>query len=339
MLEKFTQNPANSKQFGILQTFDPGATQVMGLQTLAGSISSQLDDPLSAYITERKEGDHQLGLWIRGGGGNFDQNLSTAFSATGFTGSANERVSTSFHTVQGGLDYGILGLGTGNFNLHFGITGGTFGGTAKGVNGQTEIDGDFLGGYVALTGGGLTFDATIRKEWRDYKMINPIIFAAGSATTKGDAWAGSVSGSYKIGLGTSGFSLTPSASLSWGSSSVDPFVVDTLSTVTLADDKQTVGRFGAKIAWTSPDNGGFVVEPYAGAYSINNFSRTEAGSATYGISTLSSLTSGFDNGVQYSAGISGHDASGKINVYVQGNLFRGGGLGGGSVTGGIRINF
>lgn len=53
---------------------------------------------------------------------------------------------------------------------------------------------------------------------------------------------------------------------------------------TLADDKQSVGRFGAKLAYAMPN-------------------------------------------------------SGKINVYVQGNLFRGGGLGGGSVTGGIRINF
>lgn len=276
---------------------------------------------------------------MRGGAGTFDQNLSTTFTATGFSGSANERVSTSFHTVQGGLDYGILGLGTGDFNLHFGITGGTFGGTAKGVNGKTQIDGDFLGGYVALTGGGLTFDATIRKEWRDYKMVNPVIFSAGSATTKGDATAGSVSGSYKIALGQGGLSLTPSASLTWGSSSVDPFVVDANSTISLADDKQSIGRFGAKLAYAMANNGKFTVEPYVGAYSINNFSRTETGSATYGISTLSSVTTGFDNGVQYTAGISGRDASGKINVYVQGNLFRGGGLGGGSVTGGIRINF
>ena len=339
VIERFVQNPANATQYGVLQTLDPGTTQVAGLSTMANSISSLLDDPMSAYITERKGQAHQIGLWLRGGGGNFDQNLSTTFTSGAFSKSVSDRVRTRYYTVQGGLDYGILGLGEGNYNLHFGVTGGTYNGKEQGVASRTDFDASFLGGYIAVTGNGLTFDATVRKEWRHFHLFNSSIFATGKADSNGTATAGSVNLAYRVGFKDSGWAITPSAGYSWSSSSATSFTVDTLSTYTPGNDNGGTGRFGAKISWKSADTGKVVWEPYAGAYYLKNFSRTEAGTGTYGVSSLTSLTTAFDNGVQYTAGLSAHGADSRVTGYIQGSLYRSGGLGGATVSGGIRFNF
>jgi outer membrane autotransporter protein len=337
--EKFVQNPANTIQFGVLQTVDKGATQVAGLSTLAGALSSMLDEPVGAYVTNRTDGAH-IGLWLRGSAGNIQQNLSSVYTATGFSDTVTDRVSTRFRSLQGGLDFGLGALGGGgDYNLHFGITGGAFDGLVRGSQASTDIDGSFIGGYVSLIGRGLQIDTTIRKEWRHYVLTNPNIFVAGMARTKGTATAGSVDASYKINLGNSGFAVTPSASYAWGSSNVDAFGVDTLSTFTPGKDHQGTGRFGAKFSWSDPNATKLVVEPYVAAYAVHNFSNTESSTATFGVSAIQAVTTSYKDGILYSVGVGLHDTNNHYTFFMRGNAYRGGGLGGESVSGGIRINF
>ncbi len=344
VLEKFVQNPANAHQFGIQQSFNPGSVQLASLSTLAGSVSALLDEPVGPYVTDRQGKERQVSLWMRNGGGSFDQNLTGSVGATGLAASFTDRTRMNYTTAQFGLDYGMLGFAGGSFNLHFGLTGGVYGARAHSMSGSTKIDGSFVGGYASLNGRHFTLDAALRHEWRDYTMINASLFAAGSARTKGTATSGSIAGSYSLDLG-SRLKLVPSASYAWGASKVDAFVVDSLSTMTPGKDHQGLGRFGARLAlgeanaYWAGEARHWSVTPYVGAYAVHNFSPSETGSASFGSSTLTLRSDAFKDAMQYSAGIGGHDATGKINLFLQGNLYRGGGVKAASVSGGLRFNF
>ncbi|HET6523538.1 hypothetical protein [Sphingopyxis sp.] len=340
--QKFVQNPANAHQFGIQQSVNPGAVQLASLSTLAGSVSAMLDAP---FIVDRRDRERQVSLWMRNGGGSFDQNLTTSFGAPGFATNLSDRVRTDYWTAQLGLDYGVLEMGGGGLDLHIGLAGGFYGADARGASGLTKVEANFFGGYANLQSRDFSLDATVRHEWRDYTMANPSLFAAGRAKTDGTAWAGSVAGSYTFHLGKK-VKLVPSASYAWASSRVDPFVVDSLTTVTPANDRQGLGRFGAKLVWGEANANWapegerkFTMSPYVGVYALRNFSRTEAGSASFGASAVAMETTGFKNAVQYSAGISGRDATGKVNVFLQGSLSRGDGLKAAALSGGLRFNF
>jgi hypothetical protein len=346
LTESFGQNPANSGQFGILQSFNPNTAQLAGLSTIASSVSNFIDEPTSVYVTAKANpsaGDHQFGFWGRGGAGNFNQNLSTAFStgATGL-GTVTRRVSTNYQMLQAGFDYGMLNMGGKGWNLHLGVTGGNMDSSARETAGSVQYDASFVGGYAFLSNGAFTLDGGLRREWRNFKIFNQTVLGnASPVTTKGRATAGSVSASYRIGFGT-GFALTPSASLNFSDGNIDSFAVDALTRYSPGSDKSLVGRAGARLSYKMQPRGRLILEEYVGVHALRNFSNLEASSVLFAGATTTNfgaLTTAYRDAVQYSAGIKATNETGRIGAFIEGNWNSGNGVEGGSMSIGARVNF
>ena len=54
---------------------------------------------------------------------------------------------------------------------------------------------------------------------------------------------------------------------------------------------------------------------------------------------MTTTTTAYDNGVQYTAGLVATDDTGMLGAFVQGGINRSDGLGGGFMSVGARINF
>jgi outer membrane autotransporter protein len=294
------------------------------------------DDPVSALVIDRTDRNTQIGVWGRGSAGDLNQDLTTTFASPGGTIAVTQRVHTSYHILQSGLDFGMMGIG-GDFNLHVGITGGRYAASSKIPGGETEVDTDFLGGYMAITGKGLRIDGTYRREWRDFTLQNTSLIASGQATTKDGAWVGAVNASYKLDFG--GFYIKPAVGYSFGSSKIDPFAIDALTTVTPRDDKTGMLRFGGTLGWEGQVSSNLIMSPYVGVFGLHNASNTEATDLVFGTTALPTETIGFKNTMQVVAGLDMHHPENKIGAFTRASFYTSNGVTGASFSVGARINF
>lgn len=346
--ESFGQSPTNANQFGILQAFNPLLTGLGGLHVTAATASAALDDSVRPYVTQREgktSGKPHLGLWIRGTSGNRSQTLATDITdSTTQLASATNRLELDHRSIQGGVDLGWSDFGGGNWSAHLGIMTGIYSADASQPATQIKLNAPFLGAYAALTGGELTLEGNVRREWRRFDVSNAVLFGTSNAKrTNGHAWAGSVAASYRLPLG-GGFALTPRAALSWSNSSIDTFAIDGFTRLAPGSDTNSVARIGARLSWSGKIGGGLFAEPYAGAYWVKNLSNDETASilsadAAGTVIAYDLNATGYRSTGQYVAGLSLHDEGSQLSGFVEGRLDRGSGVRGEAISAGVRINF
>lgn len=336
--ESFGVNPANAREFGIIQSFNPGSVQLGQLSSVAGPVSAMIDEPLGEVVSARGDRKVQLGLWGRGGAGSFDQDLSTTFGSGPWAVAVNARARTSYHVLQSGLDLGLIGLGDSGIDLHLGVTGGHWGASSKGSVGTTTISTDFLGGYAVVRAGGFTLDASLRKEWRNFRLDNALLIANGRVSTEGETTTGSVGASWRLGLGKH-FFVKPAASYSWGSNRIDAFAIDPLTMVTPGKDNTGYARYGATLGWEGQVSRDLVLSPQIGVFAVHNTSRTAPTAIGWAASAMDTTTTAFDDTMQIVAGIELHDTDNRLGAFVRASGYTSGGVSGASANLGVRINF
>ena len=250
----------------------------------------------------------------------------------------NARARTSYHVLQSGLDLGLIGLGDSGIDLHLGVTGGHWGASSKGSVGLTTISTDFLGGYAVVRAGGFTLDAALRKEWRNFRLDNPLLIANGRVSTEGETTAGSVGAAWRLGLGKH-FYLKPAASYAWGSNQIDAFAIDPLTMVTPGKDNTGYVRYGATMGWEGQVSPDLVLAPQVGVFALHNTSRTSPAAIGWASAAMDTTTTAFDDTLQIVAGIELHDTDNRLGAFVRASGFTSGGVSGASVNVGARINF
>ena len=345
VVETFGQNPANTSQWGIFQTVNPVFGDLGGVSALANSASGMLNDPASAFVTQKANpsaGESQIGLWMRGGAGDTKEDLTTTLSSGTFAASFNSRLRMSHQALQIGLDYGLLNMGGNGWNLHFGVTGGKLDAGAKrrGSTTNIQLDATFAGGYVFITNGALTLDASVRKEWREFKIASADLLAVSPQEADGDATVASVLASYRIG-GATGFQATPQVGYSYGDSEIDPFAIDAFTQFVPGGDKTKLGHAGIKIGYRG-EAGDLRFEPFVSATALRNWSNREDATVVFAGASTTNFdvdTIAFRKAMRYSLGLQGSDQSGKVSAFVVGSLTDGNRVDGGSVSVGARINF
>ena len=345
LLESFGQNPASSSQWGIVQTINPLTGDLGGVSTLANTASATLNEPASAFVTQKTNpaaDETQIGLWMRGGAGNSTEDLTSIVSAGAFSNAFNSRMKLNHQVLQLGIDYGMLNMGGKGWNLHFGLTGGKLDGGAKrrGSTTNLQFDASFAGGYVFLTNGALTVDASLRKEWREFKIASSGLLAVSPQEADGDATVASILASYRIG-GATGVQITPQIGYSYGDSHIDPFAIDAFTQFVPGGDKTKLGHAGVKLGYKGV-SGNLLFEPFVSATALRNWSNREDASVVFaGASTTNFAvdTFAYRNAMRYAIGLQGSDRSGKISAFVVANMTDGNRVDGASVSVGARINF
>ena len=342
VLESFGRNPAGTTQFGVIQRINPSSTSLGSLSHVAEAASMQLDEPISPYVLALADpaiAPMRFGLWVRGSAGEAKETIASAVSGGGVALSSVERVETDHHSIQFGGDVGILS--SGGWDVHLGLLGGWYDGEAHPGGERLEVDSYFAGAYVVVGNGAFTLDGTIRREWRDYTLALPSLFGAGSVRElDGKAIAGSLRASYRIG-GPLGFAATPFVGFNYADSDIDDLSIDGLSVYSAGSDTTKVGQAGARVSYRFESGSDALIEPFASAAALKNWSHRDTGSFSFGAAatTFALETATWDDAMRYSIGVMAHARNGRVSAFITGNLDDGSGLDGAAVNGGVRFNF
>ncbi|PSJ40892.1 hypothetical protein C7I55_11500 [Sphingomonas deserti] len=344
VLEGFGRNPANPTQFGLVQAINPSSLSLGSLSFVAEAASSLLDAPISPYVTARTgrpANDKRVSLWMRASGGHTDQVIAASLAGGGVSIDTSDRIRVVHEAMQIGADVNVLNLGDGGWNLHLGVVGGWYDGDARlSAADRVSVETPFVGAYVAAGNGALSLEATIRKEWRNYDLAMPTMFSAGSEEVDGSATAASFHASYRIGA-ANGFAATPFVGFLYASSDIDDLAIDADSRYFAESDKTRIGEAGLRLSYRRDIAESYVIEPFASASLVKNWSRRAQGRFSFGqpAETFSLESVNWNRTMRYSAGIMGHARGGRVSAFVVGNLEDGSSRRGFTVNGGLRFNF
>jgi opacity protein-like surface antigen len=204
-----------------------------------------------------------------------------------FTGNitCNQTTRNDFTGFQFGGDIARLNFGGGGYNLHIGVTGGVGKIDSQQEPGsfRSRIEVPFIGGYVAVTGGGFFADVQVRGDFYNISLSDPL---AGLNNTPLDARAISVNGSvgYQFQLGNNWF-VEPSAAFLYSRMKVDPLAVNAPilvfpfpfpfagpATAQISDIETKLGRIGVRLG-TNVLLGGVAVQPFVSGSVWHDFAR------------------------------------------------------------------
>jgi outer membrane autotransporter protein len=256
------------------------------------------------------------------------------------TGSSEIR--TEHMALTRGADLGLLNLGGGGWNVHVGVLGGWYNGRANLSSAeQLKVETPFLGGYVAVGNGAFQLDGTLRGEWRHYTVVLPVLFGPGAPQKlDGSATAGSVHASYRFG-GKTGFAATPFLGFNYADSSIDSLQIDALSAYIPGGDKTEMGEGGLRVSYRGGSDAKVVVEPFASASYLKNWSRGDSAVFSFGtpVTNFGLATTTWDNAIRYSVGVTAKAKDGRVTGFLVGNINDGTGLHSFSLNAGVRFNF
>jgi hypothetical protein len=341
ILDSFGQNPSNAHQFGLIQAVNPTAAGLGNLTYMAESASGLLDDPISPFVTNRTDaGGTRFSLWMRGSGGHTTQTINSALSGGGLLYTSSTRFRTSHHAAQVGADL-AFGFGSG-WNINAGVMGGWYGASAPLAAGERiKVETPFVGGYLVVGNGAFELEGNIRKEWRHYTLAMPSLFGTvGTQRLRGDATAGSVRASYRIG-GKTGFAATPFAQYNYADTKIDPLAIDAFSVWTPGSDTTKIGQAGLRLSYRGGSEAKATVEPFISAARMENWSRGDSSSFAFGapVTTFSLQTNTWKNAMRYSAGILANAHGGRVSGFVVGNIDDDSRLRSFTINAGLRFNF
>jgi hypothetical protein len=342
ILDSFGQNPSNAHQFGLVQAVNPTAAGLGNLSYMAESASGLLDDPISPFVTNRTDaGGTRLSLWMRGSGGHSKQTISSSLTGGGLTYNSTTRFRSDQHAAQIGADVSFGGIG-GGWKVNVGVMGGWYGASAPLAGGERiKVETPFIGGYAVVGNGAFELEGNIRKEWRHYTVAMPSLFGTvGTKRVHGDATAGSVRASYRIGTKI-GFAATPFASFNYGDTKIDPLAIDAFSVWTPGSDTTKIGQAGLRLSYRGGSEATATIEPFISAARMENWSRGDSSSFAFGapVTSFSLQTSTWKDAMRYSAGILANAHGGRVSAFVVGNIDDDSRLRSFTINAGLRFNF
>jgi hypothetical protein len=342
ILESFGRNPATNTQFGLIQTVNPTAAALGNLSYMAESASGLLDDAISPFVTNRTDaGGTRFSLWMRGSGGHSTQTINSSLTGGGLSYTSTTRFRTSQHAAQIGGDVSFGGIG-GGWKVNVGVMGGWYGASAPLAGGERiKVETPFVGGYAVVGNGAFELEGNIRKEWRHYTVAMPSLFGTvGTQRMRGDATAGSVRASYRIGTKI-GFAATPFVSYNYGDTNIDPLVIGALSVWTPGSDTTKIGQAGLRLSYRGGSEATATVEPFISAARMENWSRGDTSSFGFGapVTTFSLQTNTWKNAMRYSAGILANAHGSRVSGFVVGNIDDDSRLRSFTINAGLRFNF
>jgi len=341
ILEHFGRNPSNTTQFGLIQAVNPTAMAVGDLTYMAEAASGLLDDPISPYVTNRSDvGGTRVSLWMRGGGGHTTQTIDSSLAGGGLLYTSTTRLRTDHHAAQIGADVAFGGLGS--WKVNAGVMGGWYGASAPVSSSERiKVETPFVGGYLVVGNGAFELEGNIRKEWRHYTLAMPSLFGTiGTQRMRGDATAGSIRASYRIG-GATGFAATPFASFSYADTNIDPLVIDAFSVWTPGSDTTKIGQAGLRLSYRGGSAATATFEPFVSAARLENWSRTDSSSFAFGspVTSFSLDTATWKDAMRYSAGLLVNAHGGRVTGFVAGNVDDDARLRTFTINAGLRFNF
>ncbi|HEX7695296.1 MAG TPA: hypothetical protein VF409_12445 [Sphingomonas sp.] len=342
ILDSFGQNPSNAHQFGLIQAVNPTAAGLGNLSYMAESASGLLDDPIAPFVTNRTDaGGTRFSLWMRGSGGHSKQTITSSLTGGGLTYASTARFRTSQRAAQIGADVSFGGLG-GGWKINVGVMGGWYGASAPLAGGERiKVEAPFIGGYAVVGNGAFELEGNVRKEWRHYTVAMPSLFGTvGTKRLRGDATAGSVRASYRIG-GKTGFAATPFASYNYGDTKIDPLVIDAFSVWTPGGDTTQIGQAGLRLSYRGGSEATATFEPFVSAARMENWSRGDSSSFAFGtpVTTFSLQTNSWKSAMRYSAGILANAHGSRVSGFVVGNIDDDSRLRSFTINAGLRFNF
>jgi hypothetical protein len=342
ILESFGRNPATNTQFGLIQAVNPTAAGLGNLSYMAESASGLLDDPISPFVTNRTDvGGTRFSLWMRGSGGHSTQTISSSLTGGGLSYGSTTRFRTSQHAAQIGADVSFGGIG-GGWKVNAGVMGGWYGASAPLAAGERiKVETPFVGGYLVVGNGAFELEGNIRKEWRHYTVAMPSLFGTvGTRRMRGDATAGSVRASYRVG-GQTGFAATPFAQYNYADTKIDPLAIDAFSVWTPGSDTTKIGQAGLRLSYRGGSAATATFEPFISAARMENWSRGDSSSFAFGapVTTFSLHTNTWKNAMRYSAGILANAHDSRVSGFVVGNIDDDSRLRSFTINAGLRFNF
>jgi hypothetical protein len=342
VLESFGRNPATNTQFGLIQTVNPTAAGLGNLSYMAESASGLLDDPISPFVTNRTDaGGTRFSLWMRGSGGHSTQTITSSLTGGGLSFASSTRFRSDQHAAQIGGDISFGGIG-GGWKVNVGVMGGWYGASAPLAGGERiKVETPFIGGYAVVGNGAFELEGNIRKEWRHYRLAMPSLFGTvGTRRLDGDATAGSVRASYRIGTRI-GFAATPFAAFSYGDTKIDPLAIDAFSVWTPGSDTTKIGQAGLRLSYRGGSEATATFEPFISAARMENWSRGDSSSFAFGapVTSFSLRTSSWKDAMRYSAGILANAHGGRVSAFVVGNIDDDSRLRSFTIHAGLRFNF
>ncbi|RYF92171.1 MAG: autotransporter outer membrane beta-barrel domain-containing protein [Caulobacteraceae bacterium] len=339
ILDSFGRNPANTTQFGLIQSINPDSTSLAALSYVAEAASGLVDEPISAMVLGQG-GERTMNFWIRGGTGETRQAIDTTIVGGGLSFAGAEEVETTQQVLQVGADFAVPGLG--GFDLHLGLTGGVYDGDSRSLGADhVAVDGTFLGGYVVVGAGGFTVDASVRKEWREFDLYLPqILGLTGENKLDGEATAASVHAAYRFG-GATGWTVTPFAGFDYADSEIDTLQLDPATTYSAGGSTTQVGQLGLRLAWRSEAVGPVVLEPFASVAALKNWSDDDDAAYVFNapVTTFAQETTSWDDAIRYSVGVTGGTPDGLLSGFLVGTVDDGSRREGYSVSAGLRVSF
>ncbi len=342
ILDSFGQNPSNAHQFGLIQAVNPTAAGLGNLSYMAESASGLLDDPIAPFVTNRTDaGGTRFSLWMRGSGGHSKQTISSTLTGGGLTYNSTSRFRTSQRAAQIGADVSFGGIG-GGWKVNVGVMGGWYGASAPLAGGERiKVETPFIGGYAVVGNGAFELEGNVRKEWRHYTVAMPSLFGTvGTQRLRGDATAGSVRASYRVG-GKTGFAATPFAQYNYGDTKIDPLTIDSFSVWTPGGDTTQIGQAGLRLSYRGGSEATATFEPFISAARMENWSRNDSSSFAFGtpVTTFSLQSNTWKSAMRYSAGILVNAHGSRVSGFVVGNIDDDSRLRSFTINAGLRFNF
>ena len=258
-------------------------------------------------------------------------------------GPFNTSMNISYQGIETGADIALLNIKGSRWNAHLGILGGETSGKVTQTGASTNVDAPFLGGYMFLTNGGFTLDVAARHDWLSVDITDAAAFGTAAPThVAGVANSFTALASYRFETGN-GFSLTPSAGLTYSQMSLNNFAIAGNGTIVSSSDNTTAGRVGVRLAYLQPVTSTLLIEPFVSANAIvqgrNSMPTSLVISGTGGSVTYNADTVGSKEYQQYVVGLEARDSKQGFSAFAQGSLRDGDRVSGSAVSAGGRINF
>jgi outer membrane autotransporter protein len=162
----------------------------------------------------------------------------------------------------------------------------------------------------------------------------------GTQRMRGDATAGSVRASYRVG-GQTGFAATPFAQYNYADTKIDPLVIDAFSVWTPGSDTTKIGQAGLRLSYRGGSAATATFEPFISAARMENWSRNDSSSFGFGapVTTFSLQSNTWKNAMRYSAGILANAHDSRVSGFVVGNIDDDSRLRSFTIHAGLRFNF
>jgi Autotransporter beta-domain len=343
---------AGNGNWDLVRSLNVGATgaPVASVMAALSAIDTSFHQSTAPFVASPQSQDPDKwtgGVWSRATTGQ-TTTKTTAFESFGGL-SSPLRVKTDFNAYEVGVDTGILNIGGGGWNGHFGIMAGAVNATANellsGSGTSVKFDVPFAGVYGVMTHGPFFMDLEARHDWVNTHVTNvPANLNNAELKAHGDSVSGSVG--YHFNLPNNWF-VEPAAGFGLTQTQFDTLATNLGQTAqgiaagTISFDSlfSFLVHGGARVGTSFVVADALVLQPFGTLSAWRELGGQS--SATFTIGPVADPLSLSRIGTFYQAGIglSGQLLNTGFIGFVRGDFRWGDNLNGTAVVGGLRYTF